>query len=450
MDTFNLDASSAGGSDVHQLYSGINVSTSYDPSVLFDQASWDGERDFGAMLSNYEQQRLFYPPPVPQVAPHAPRRPSVEDELAAVPIPPLAQAPLNGLGNFTFDNPDPFNSQHAPAPQYFNATSSGASTPSLYPNDNELARPSWFPTSFAFPHASPTDYSTDFNIPNSSAGPTVSKNPTTLDPIALPDQFSPLWPGYGQPTLGPVYSPLVPGDYLSATAPQLPFPIYADSHHMPMRYATNTQPPYAHYHMTGSPGNYERRYYPAVAVEQAQEPSQFQFEEFIQPAPSGRQTSRPRPLSFHPYKPRASAARSSSTNPRKGPPPRNNCALAKQRLGDKELKVIYAQAKNLEAISVPCLWDQCNEVICVMSLTTHLREVHGLHRDGSVQRTTCRWDDGCVCPSNPTLLKVQSLAHHIKGTHLKATHPSCTGCGEVFTRPDGLTSHLKLLRGKED
>ncbi|KAJ7069287.1 hypothetical protein C8F01DRAFT_1363507 [Mycena amicta] len=449
MDNFNPDASSAGGS-----YSDINFSTSYDFSALFDQASWDGERDLGAVLSNFERQHgLFYPPSVPQVVPPAPRRPSVEDELAAVPIHPSAQAPFNGLGNFlaqsaaalTFDNPDPFNSQHAPTPQSFDASSSDVSATSLYPHHDELAHSSSFPTSFAFPHASPTDYSTDFNLPNSSAGPTVPKNPATIDSVALPDQFSPLWPCYGQPTLGPVYSPIVPSDYLSATAPpQLPFPIYADPNHMPMRYATNTQPPYAYYHMAGAPGNFE------VAVEQAQEPSQFQFEEFIQPAPSGRQTSRPRPLSFHPYKARASAARSSSTNPRKGPPPRNNCALAKQRLGDKELKVIYAQAKNLEEISVPCLWDHCNEVIRVMTLTTHLREVHGLHRDGSVQRTTCRWDDGYHCPSNPTMLKVQSLAHHIKGTHLKATHPRCTGCGEVFTRPDGLTSHLKLLRGKED
>ncbi|KAG2069598.1 hypothetical protein BDR04DRAFT_1232090 [Suillus decipiens] len=88
----------------------------------------------------------------------------------------------------------------------------------------------------------------------------------------------------------------------------------------------------------------------------------------------------------------------------------------------------------------PCLWDsgwqslRCNALIRGHELSTHLREVHGIHGPDNC-RVSCLWK------SCNTEFNKESLARHIEETHMRIAY-KCD-CGSTFSRRDTLTRHKK-------
>ncbi|KAG2749958.1 hypothetical protein P692DRAFT_20730885 [Suillus brevipes Sb2] len=78
---------------------------------------------------------------------------------------------------------------------------------------------------------------------------------------------------------------------------------------------------------------------------------------------------------------------------------------------------------------------RCNALIRGYNLSTHLREVHGVHGSDK-SRVPCCW-----MSCNMELNK-ESLTRHIEEVHLMIAH-QCVSCGATFSRRDTLSRHNK-------
>ena len=84
-----------------------------------------------------------------------------------------------------------------------------------------------------------------------------------------------------------------------------------------------------------------------------------------------------------------------------------------------------------------CKWDGCQDVVWTdrKSIREHMETVHGVYWNPD-DRIACRWES---CKSE---LSIDSLFRHITNTHMKVIRAPCVyGCGEGYSRIDGLNRH---------
>ncbi|KAG2032693.1 hypothetical protein BDR03DRAFT_969253 [Suillus americanus] len=86
-----------------------------------------------------------------------------------------------------------------------------------------------------------------------------------------------------------------------------------------------------------------------------------------------------------------------------------------------------------------CMWDvahrlHCNALIRGYNISSHLREVHGIHGSDKC-RNMCIWN-GCNRE-----LKKESLLRHVEEVHLRIVY-SCD-CGNTYSRRDTLNRHQR-------
>jgi hypothetical protein len=90
-----------------------------------------------------------------------------------------------------------------------------------------------------------------------------------------------------------------------------------------------------------------------------------------------------------------------------------------------------------------CMWSCadglcCNDLIRGHNLSTHLREVHGIHGTDKT-RFECKWNS-----CNREYYK-ESLVRHVEEVHMRIVY-SCK-CGNRYFRRDTLNKHRKTCSG---
>ncbi|KAG2075442.1 hypothetical protein BDR04DRAFT_41804 [Suillus decipiens] len=92
-----------------------------------------------------------------------------------------------------------------------------------------------------------------------------------------------------------------------------------------------------------------------------------------------------------------------------------------------------------------CMWSvghglHCNDLICGKNLSTHLREVHGVHGSDKT-RVPCRWN---TCNKE---VNKESLGRHIEEIHMRVAY-KCEQCPKAFSRKDTLNKHKRTCSGQ--